>query len=169
MEGLELPDSRRVLHTRGLDHPATGSARHLAAVGGALLAVELNQREPEPVRGSGHLVERLVHEHPGELGPPPQPRPDLLRDLWLAAPRTAGPEDHPERPRAEPGGSARILEVRDAADLDPCHDLIGSQARAGYGSSGNSPPPPPSDEPSALRLVGRLPSFTSAVFLSSPR
>ena len=144
-----------VADTRGLDHPAPGSASGLLAVGGALVPVELEQGEAAHVGRLRHVVERRVHEHAGELEAPVQLRADRLGLVDRARARAVGPEDHPERPGAEVRRQLGVLERRDAADLDAGHSppMVagarpwGSGARARGRRAlrvlGSSPPPSP--------------------------
>ena len=68
VEGLQRLHLRGAAHARGLDHPAAGAARDLLAVRRALVAVQLQDREPDPVRRLGDLVERRVDENTDQLG-----------------------------------------------------------------------------------------------------
>ena len=87
-----------------------GAPRRLAAVGGALLAMELEHGERHTSASVSHLVQRRVHEHAGELGAAAQLRADPSRLLERARARAARPEDHPERPGAQVGRQLGVLE-----------------------------------------------------------
>ena len=82
--GRERPERlhlRGVAHACGLHDLAAGAAGRLAAVGGPLVAVQLEQAEVTAVGQLRHLVERGVHEHPGEDGAPVELGSDQLRLL----------------------------------------------------------------------------------------
>ncbi len=122
-EGAQPVHRRGVADTHRLHHPAAGAARSLAAVGRALVAVQLQQAERAAVGQSGHLVQGRVHEHAGHLGLAPQRLADLLGHFGRAGSRAVGPEDHAQRPRAEPRSHLGVLAPRYAADLDLGHGL----------------------------------------------
>jgi len=86
--------------------------------------VELQDRERHAVEHAHHLVEGRVHEHADELDLAPERGPDRGRFLQVATARAPFVKDHPDRPGAEVNGRARVLDLRDAADLDP-----GAQSR----------------------------------------
>ena len=71
-------------HADRLDHLAAGSPRGLGAERRALVAVELDHRQPDRVRGPGQLIERRVDEHADDLGPPLDRGGDLGRRVELA-------------------------------------------------------------------------------------
>ena len=103
---------RRVVHVRGLHDLGAGAPRGLAAVGRALVPVQLQQREAAAVGGRGHIVERRVHEHPGQLEPAVQLATDLLGGVERARARALRPEDHAKRPGAQVGDQAGIRRRR---------------------------------------------------------
>ena len=118
LEGAQVADVGAPGDARGLDHLRAGAARGLGAVDGPLVAVELQQREPERVGGLGDLVEMRVDEHAGDLGAAVQRGADRLGLRARAAARRAGPEDHPDRPGAQLGRVLGVLQAGDAAELD---------------------------------------------------
>src|SRR3954454_4923065 len=123
-EGLEPADRGRVLDPRSLDHPAARAAGGLTAVRGAFVAVELQQRQADPVRGQRDLVEGGVHEHTDDLGLSPELGADRRSLVGLAGPRTAGPEDEANRPGTGLSGQARVLDRGYAANLDSGHSAM---------------------------------------------
>ena len=95
--------------------------RHLGAVGGALVAVQLQVGEPERVGEPRDLVERLVDEDADELGAPAQRAGDPGGHGRVGGAGRARPQDEAERPGPELDGQLGVLGARDAADLDPGH------------------------------------------------
>ena len=58
-------------------------------------------------------------EHADDLQPAPERRRDLDRGVRLAVALAAWPVVQPDRPGAEPRRLERVVEIGDAAELDP--------------------------------------------------
>jgi len=87
--------------------------------------VQLDHGQPDPVGDLGHLVERRVDEHAAHLGLAAQRRGDALGRGQIAAPRRAGEQDHPERPRPGLDGVLGVVEGGDPAELDARRTGVG--------------------------------------------
>jgi hypothetical protein len=83
-----------------VDDLRAGTPGDLVAERGALVTVQLHERQARGLHRLIDLLEARVDEHAGELDGAPQGGPDELRLAELAAARRAGPEDHSERPRS---------------------------------------------------------------------
>ena len=162
-EGPQRAHLGGVPHARRLDHPAAGAPRGLAAVGGALVAVQLEQREAAAVGGGGHLVEGGVHEHARDLRAAMQLGADQLGVLDRRRPAGCPARRSGRPPRRRARRSRRASSARgDSTDLDARHRANGRPGPLGRGDRAAA----------AARVrvrLGRLPSFTRAVRRSSPR
>src|SRR5437588_1368954 len=118
---LEPAHRGRILHPCGLHHPAARASRRLAAVGGALVTVELQDRDPAEVGQPRDLVERRIHEDPDQLRLALERGADLLPRGRVARARALRIEDRAHGPGSELGREQGILRVRDTADLDLGH------------------------------------------------
>ena len=155
MWNAPAPARRRAAHPLGPDHAAAGAPRRLGAVGRALVAVELEHRQPDRAAVVGDLVERLVDEHADELDAPLERRGDL-------AAVSASTRRGPARPRSScpsaqapsSAASLRVLEAGQAADLDVA---VGA-GHAPVGAGRRWPAP----------WRGRLPSLTVDGLGASP-
>ena len=67
VKALDVAYVSRAGHLRRLDHPRPGAARRLGAEGGTLVAVELEQAEPDVIAGGDDLPQRCVDEHAADL------------------------------------------------------------------------------------------------------
>ena len=110
-------------YLRRLYHPRAGAVPRFCAVRRPLVAVQLQQRQPEFLADAHNLVQRLVDEHPAHLHLATQRSGDTQRLLHRARARAGLIEHHPHRPRAELHGQLGVLQAGDAAHLDAGGDL----------------------------------------------
>ena len=131
VEGAEGAHLRGVAHARGLDHAGAGAASRLAAVGRALVAVQLEQREPAAVGGLAATSSRVALTNtPATSTRRCSSAPISSAVRQRARARAAGPEDQAERPRAEVRARRGVGERGDSADLDPRHGpMVGPGTR----------------------------------------
>ena len=98
-------------HADGLDDLRAGAARDLAAERRALVAVQLDHREPEDVGELDDALEALVDEHADELHRAPhgaRDPPRLVERARAAASRARGSSRAPRRPpRRQSSASSR--------------------------------------------------------------
>ena len=117
MEALEVAQVSGTGDLRGLDHPGARPAPRLGAVGGPLVAVELEHAEAERLAQLDDVAQGRVDEDAAELDAAAQARDDPLRLGQRAAAGAAVVEDHAQRPRPELDRQLGVGEVGDAADL----------------------------------------------------